>query len=73
MIRSIDGPLISVAEFARHEALFGAFGLTHSRGAALSAELVAAAFVVDLPDLGGRRRLTALGIDVHTLCAFEGA
>ena len=38
----------------------------------LGAELVAAAFVVDLPDLGGRKRLTALGIDVRTLCAFEG-
>ena len=38
----------------------------------LGAELVAAAFVVDLPDLGGRERLAALGIDVHTLCAFGG-
>ncbi|WP_272006832.1 adenine phosphoribosyltransferase [Roseovarius sp. ZX-A-9] len=30
------------------------------------------AFVVDLPDLGGRKRLEALGMDVHALCAFEG-
>ncbi len=38
----------------------------------LGGEIVAAAFVIDLPDLGGRGRLTALGVDVHTLCAFEG-
>ena len=38
----------------------------------LGAEIVAAAFVIDLPDLGGRERLAALGIDVHTLCEFEG-
>ena len=34
--------------------------------------LVAASFVVDLPDLGGSARLTADGIDVHTLISFEG-
>jgi adenine phosphoribosyltransferase len=38
----------------------------------LGAEIVAAAFVIDLPELGGRERLAALGIDVHTLCEFEG-
>lgn len=38
----------------------------------LGAEVVGCAFVVDLPDLGGRRRLEALGIEVHALCAFEG-
>ncbi len=38
----------------------------------LGAEIVGCAFVVDLPDLGGRRKLEALGMDVHTLCAFEG-
>jgi adenine phosphoribosyltransferase len=38
----------------------------------LGGEIVAAAFVIDLPDLGGRERLTALGVDVHTLCAFAG-
>lgn len=30
------------------------------------------AFVVDLPELGGRRRLEALGMEVQALCAFEG-
>jgi adenine phosphoribosyltransferase len=38
----------------------------------LGGEIVAAAFVIDLPDLGGRERLAGMGIDVHVLCAFEG-
>ncbi len=38
----------------------------------LGAEVVGCAFVVDLPDLGGRRKLEAMGMDVHALCAFEG-
>lgn len=38
----------------------------------LGAEVVGCAFVVDLPDLGGRKRLEALGMDVHALCDFEG-
>ncbi|MDO8409875.1 MAG: adenine phosphoribosyltransferase [Phenylobacterium sp.] len=36
------------------------------------AEIVAAAFVVDLPDLGGAARLAAAGVPVSTLVAFEG-
>ncbi len=39
----------------------------------LGGEIVGCAFVVDLPDLGGRARLEALGMEVHALCAFEGA
>lgn len=35
-------------------------------------ELVAASFVIDLPDLGGSARLEAAGIKVHTLVSFEG-
>lgn len=38
----------------------------------LGGEIVGCAFVIDLPDLGGRKRLEALGVDVHHLCAFEG-
>lgn len=38
----------------------------------LGAQIVACAFVIDLPDLGGRKKLEDLGVDVHTLCAFEG-
>ena len=34
--------------------------------------LIGAAFVIDLPDLGGVKRLTALGLKSHTLIAFEG-
>jgi len=34
--------------------------------------IVAASFVVDLPALGGRRRLQDMGIETHVLCEFEG-
>lgn len=36
------------------------------------AEIVAATFLVDLPELGGADRLRAHGIEVHALMAFEG-
>jgi adenine phosphoribosyltransferase len=36
------------------------------------AEIVGCAFLVDLPDLGGRRRLAAAGQRLHWLCEFEG-
>jgi len=36
------------------------------------AEIVAACFVVDLPDLGGAARLKATGVPVSTLMAFAG-
>ena len=36
------------------------------------AEIMAAAFVVDLPELGGAKRLRAAGVPVSTLVAFEG-
>ncbi|RXV62739.1 adenine phosphoribosyltransferase [Roseovarius sp. A46] len=39
----------------------------------LGGEITGCAFIVDLPDLGGHARLEAMGMDVHTLCAFEGA
>ncbi len=35
-------------------------------------EIVGASFVIDLPDLGGRARLEAMGISVRTLVSFEG-
>ena len=38
----------------------------------LGGNILGCAFVIDLPDLGGRKRLEALGMDVHALCAFEG-
>ena len=38
----------------------------------LGGVIAGCAFIIDLPDLGGRRRLEAMGMDVHALCAFEG-
>jgi adenine phosphoribosyltransferase len=38
----------------------------------MGADIVAACFVIDLPDLGGRKKLEALGVDVRTLIAFAG-
>ncbi len=38
----------------------------------LGGQISGCAFVVDLPDLGGRKRLEAMDIDVHALCSFEG-
>lgn len=38
----------------------------------LGGDIIACAFVVDLPDLGGRKRLEAMGMDVHALCAYAG-
>lgn len=36
------------------------------------ANVIGAAFVVDLPDLGGRKQIEALGVPVTTLVEFEG-
>ena len=38
----------------------------------MGADIVSACFIIDLPDLGGRRKLEALGVNVRTLIAFEG-
>ncbi|MEP2922158.1 MAG: adenine phosphoribosyltransferase [Sulfitobacter sp.] len=38
----------------------------------LGAEIVSTSFIIDLPDLGGRKKLEAMGMDVQILCAFEG-
>jgi adenine phosphoribosyltransferase len=38
----------------------------------MGADIVAACFVIDLPDLGGRKKLEALGVTVRTLIEFEG-
>ena len=39
----------------------------------LGGEVLGCAFIVDLPELGGRGKLETLGMDVHALCVFEGA
>ncbi|MBP0481310.1 adenine phosphoribosyltransferase [Sagittula salina] len=38
----------------------------------LGGEVIGCAFIVDLPDLGGRKRLERLGMEVHALVAYEG-
>ena len=38
----------------------------------ISADILAACFVIDLPDLGGRARLEALDVPVRTLIGFQG-
>lgn len=38
----------------------------------LGADVVAACFVIDLPDLGGADKIRALGVPVRTLIAFDG-
>lgn len=38
----------------------------------LGGKIVGCSFIIDLPELGGRKRLEAMGHDVHALCEFEG-
>lgn len=39
---------------------------------AAGGKVIAACFIVDLPDLGGAKKIRALGVDVITLCEFSG-
>ncbi len=38
----------------------------------IGAEVAAACFIIDLPDLGGAQKLRDLGVNVRTLMSFEG-
>ncbi|CUH85739.1 adenine phosphoribosyltransferase [Thalassovita mediterranea] len=38
----------------------------------LGGKILSCAFVIDLPELGGRQKLEAMGMDVSVLCEFEG-
>lgn len=38
----------------------------------LGGEVIGCAFIIDLPELGGRKKLEAMGMDVHALCDFDG-
>jgi len=38
----------------------------------MGAEVIGCAFVIDLPDIGGRKKLEDLGMNVHALCQFAG-
>ncbi|MCP5038368.1 MAG: adenine phosphoribosyltransferase [Rhodobacteraceae bacterium] len=39
----------------------------------LGGEIISTAFIIDLPELGGRKVIEDMGMDVHVLCEFEGA
>ena len=38
----------------------------------MGGEIVECAFLVDLPDIGGRKRLEAAGLSIFALCEFDG-
>lgn len=38
----------------------------------LGGDIISCAFIVELPDLGGRKVLEDMGMDVQALCSFEG-
>jgi adenine phosphoribosyltransferase len=38
----------------------------------MGAEVMGCGFIIDLPALGGRKKLEGMGMDVHVLCEFEG-
>ncbi|SLN32052.1 Adenine phosphoribosyltransferase [Aquimixticola soesokkakensis] len=38
----------------------------------LGGKIVGCAFVIDLPEIGGRKVLEDMGYDIHALCAFSG-
>ena len=38
----------------------------------IGADVVAACFIIDLPDLGGAQKLRDLGVEVRSLVSFEG-
>ncbi|NBQ28471.1 MAG: adenine phosphoribosyltransferase [Rhodobacteraceae bacterium] len=38
----------------------------------LGGEIVSCSFIIDLPALGGRQKLEAMGMDVQILCEFDG-
>jgi adenine phosphoribosyltransferase len=38
----------------------------------LGGEIVGCSFIIDLPALGGRKKLEAMGMDVQILCEFDG-
>lgn len=38
----------------------------------LGGEIVSTSFIIDLPELGGRKKLEAMGMEVNVLCEFDG-
>ena len=38
----------------------------------LGGDIIGCSFIVDLPDLGGRKKLQSMNMDVQVLCEFDG-
>ena len=38
----------------------------------MKAEIIKCCFIIDLPDIGGRKKLESMGQNVFSLCEFEG-
>ncbi len=38
----------------------------------MGADIVGCGFIIDLPDLGGRKKLESMGMEVQVLCEFDG-
>ena len=38
----------------------------------LNAKVGGCAFIIDLPELGGRKKIEEKGVEVQSLCDFEG-
>ena len=38
----------------------------------LGANIIGSTFIIDLPSLEGRKKIEAMGIEVQTLCSFDG-
>jgi len=38
----------------------------------LGGKIIGCDFIIDLPELGGRKKIEDIGMDVHVLCEFEG-
>jgi adenine phosphoribosyltransferase len=38
----------------------------------LGGKIIGCDFIIDLPELGGRKKIEDMGMDVHVLCEFEG-
>ena len=39
----------------------------------LGGDIISCSFIIDLPELGGRKHLENMGFEVNALCEFEGA
>ena len=48
------------------------YGLDEMEMHEMGAQVLAACFIIDLPDLGGAEKIRQLGVPVRTLISFEG-